>query len=95
MAQAFGYSEPLYRVVFAALIIFFTFFYISITVDLNEWANNFKQGGFFIRGVRPGLKTVEYLKYRMQRITFVGSKTLAAIAIVPTLVGELLALAPP
>ena len=90
LAQAFGYSEPLYRVVFAALIIFFTFFYISITVDLNEWANNFKQGGFFIRGVRPGLKTVEYLKYRMQRITFVGASTLAAIAIVPTLVGELL-----
>ena len=57
---------------------------------MNEWANNFKQSGFFIRGVRPGLKTVEYLKYRMQRITFVGATTLAAIAIVPTLVGELL-----
>ena len=81
-----------YRLAFAALIIFFTYFYISITLDLNEMANHFKQAGFFIRGVKPGHKTVEYIRYRLWRITFVGAITLAFIALMPTLFGSMIGL---
>lgn len=86
-AGLFEYNQPVYRYFYAGIIIFFTFFYISITVDLNEWANNFKQSGFFIRGVKPGAKTVEYLRYRLMRITVVGAVSLAAIAILPEIIG--------
>ncbi len=86
-AGLFEYNQPVYRYFYAGIIIFFTFFYISITVDLNEWANNFKQSGFFIRGVKPGAKTVEYLRYRLTRITVVGAASLAAIAILPEMIG--------
>ena len=85
-------GAPGYRYIFALMIIFFTFFYISITVDLNDWANNFKQSGFFIRGVKPGRNTVEYIKFRMMRITFVGAISLAVITILPTGIGEFLGL---
>jgi len=77
-----------YRYLFAALIIFFTFFYISITLDLKEMANHFKQAGFFVRGIRPGHNTVEYIKYRLDRITFVGAFSLAFIAIMPGLLAS-------
>ncbi len=83
----FDYGQGGYHLLFAGLIIFFTYFYISITMDLNEMANHFKQAGFFVRGVRPGKKTVEYLQYRLLRITFVGAVTLALIAIVPEMIG--------
>lgn len=87
-----AYDSAAYRYVFAGLIVFFTYFYISITFDLNDMANHFKQAGFFIRGVRPGKKTVEYLDYRLQRITFVGAMSLAMIAILPNIIGGLLGL---
>lgn len=85
-------TQPGYRYIFAAMIIFFTFFYISITVDLNEWANNFRQGGFFIRGVKPGKNTADYLHFRLLRLTFVGALSLACITIVPPMLGALLGL---
>ena len=69
-------GEAMYRYVFAALIIFFTFFYISLTVNLNEWSDNFKQGGFFIKGVKPGKATVDHIAYRLNRISFVGACSL-------------------
>lgn len=83
-----GYGTPGYRYVFAALIIAFTFFYISITFDLNDLANHFKQAGFFVRGIKPGRNTVEYLRHHMVRITFVGAVFLAIIAIVPEMIGN-------
>ena len=69
-----------------ALIIFFTYFYIAITFDLNDLANHFKQAGFFVRGVRPGKNTVDYIRWRQQRVTFIGATTLALIAISPGLI---------
>ncbi|MHC5067096.1 MAG: preprotein translocase subunit SecY [Planctomycetota bacterium] len=85
-------SGPGYRYLFAAMIVFFTYFYISITVDLNEWSNNFKQSGFFIRGIKPGRNTVEYLRRILMRITLVGAISLAVIAIVPSLLGGMIGL---
>ena len=85
MGDMFAYGTPGYRYLFAALIIFFTYFYISITQDLNEMANHFKQAGFFIRGVKPGRKTVEHIEHRRNRLTFVGAFALALIALMPDL----------
>ena len=88
MEPLFGVSTPGYRYAFAALIIAFTYFYISITFDLNELSNHFKQSGFFVRGIKPGKKTVDFLAFHLKRITFVGAVFLAAIAIVPDLIGQ-------
>jgi preprotein translocase subunit SecY len=79
----FGSGTAGYRYIFAGLIIAFTYFYISITFDLNEMSNHFKTHGFFVRGIKPGKKTVEYLQFHLTRITFVGAVFLAVIAILP------------
>ena len=71
------------------LIIFFTYFYTSVTFNPVEVAHNMKSNGGFIPGIRPGKATVEYLNRVMTRITFVGAAFLAAVAILPTLVSEL------
>lgn len=81
--KLFDYGTAGYRYAFAGLIIAFTFFYISITFDLNELSNHFKQAGFFVRGIKPGKKTVDFLSYHLVRITFVGAIFLAAIAVLP------------
>ena len=83
MDQLVSWGTPLYRYIFAALIIGFTFFYISITFDLFDLANHFKQAGFFVRGIKPGKNTVDHLGYHLKRITFVGAIFLAIIAILP------------
>ena len=71
------------------LIIFFTYFYTSVTFNPVEVAHNMKANGGFIPGIRPGKATIEYLNRVMTRITFVGAVFLAAVAILPTLVSEL------
>ncbi len=71
------------------LIIFFTYFYTSVTFNPLEVAQNMKANGGFIPGIRPGKATVEYLNRVMTRITFVGAIFLAAVAILPTIVSEL------
>ena len=71
------------------LIIFFTYFYTSVTFNPMEVAQNMKANGGFIPGIRPGKATVEYLNRVMTRITFVGAIFLAAVAILPTIVSQL------
>ena len=71
------------------LIIFFTYFYTSVTFNPMEVAQNMKSNGGFIPGIRPGKATVEYLNRVMTRITFVGAIFLAAVAILPTIVSQL------
>lgn len=73
----------------AVLIIFFTYFYTSVTFNPIEVAQNMKANGGFIPGIRPGKTTVEYLNRVMTRITFVGAVFLVAVAILPTIVSEL------
>ncbi len=71
------------------LIIFFTYFYTSVTFNPVEVAQNMKANGGFIPGIRPGKATIEYLNRVMTRITFVGALFLAAVAILPTVVSQL------
>lgn len=81
-----------YAIFYAALTIFFTYFYTMITFNPADVANNMKQNGGFIPGIRPGRATVEYLTKVMNRVTFVGALFLAAVAILPTLVSQFTAL---
>ena len=68
------------------LIIFFTYFYTAVQFNPYEYANNLKQYGGFVPGIRPGKPTAEYLSKVLSRITIVGAVTLAFIASIPTLI---------
>lgn len=75
-----------YNLVFALLIIVFTYFYTAITVNHNQMAEDMKKNGGFIPGVKPGKKTAEFIDAVMSRITLPGSIFLAFVAIMPALV---------
>lgn len=81
-------ANPLYMVIYIALIFVFCFFWTAIQFQPNEMANNLRDHGSFIPGMRPGRRTAEYLEKVMNRITYVGAAFLAAIAILPTIVME-------
>ena len=79
-----------YNVVFALLIIIFTYFYTAITVPTNKMADDLKRSGGFIPGIRPGSETSEYLDKIMSQITLPGSIFLALIAIFPAIIVKLM-----
>jgi preprotein translocase subunit SecY len=76
-------SSWVYIVVYFALIIFFTYFYVGITFDPVERADDMKKYGGFIPGIRPGRPTAEYLQFVLSRITLPGSLYLGIIAVLP------------
>jgi preprotein translocase subunit SecY len=76
-------SSPLYMLAFFALIVGFTYFYVSITFNPEEVADNMKKYGGFIPGIRPGRPTAEYLQYVLSRLTAPGSIYLGIIALFP------------
>jgi preprotein translocase subunit SecY len=76
-------DHPIYMITYFVLIIFFTYFYVAITFNPEEVANNMKQYGGFIPGIRAGRPTAEYLQYVLSRITAPGSVYLATVAIIP------------
>jgi preprotein translocase subunit SecY len=78
-------SNPVYMVTYLTLIIFFTFFYVSITFNPVEVADNMKKYGGFIPGIRAGRPTAEYLDYVLTRITVPGAIYLAVISFIPLL----------
>ncbi len=78
-----------YAVFNVILIMFFTYFYTSVTFNPVEVAENMKANGGFIPGIRPGRATIEYINRVMTRITFVGAVFLAAVAVLPTIVSEM------
>ncbi|MBD0824195.1 MULTISPECIES: preprotein translocase subunit SecY [Aestuariibaculum] len=79
-----------YNLVFAFLIIVFTYFYTAITVPTNKMADDLKRSGGFIPGIRPGSETSEYLDKIMSQITLPGSLFLALIAIFPAFIVKLM-----
>ncbi len=79
-----------YNLVFAVLIIIFTYFYTAITVPTNKMADDLKRSGGFIPGIKPGSQTGEYLDKIMSQITLPGSIFLALIAIFPAFVVKLM-----
>ena len=76
-------DHPVYMAIYVMLILFFTFFYVSITFNPTEVADNMKKYGGFIPGIRAGRPTAEYLNYVLTRITVPGAIYLAAISLIP------------
>jgi preprotein translocase subunit SecY len=79
-----------YNLVFALLIIIFTYFYTAITVPTNKMADDLKRSGGFIPGIKPGQETSDYLDKIMSHITFPGSLFLALLAIFPAFIVSLM-----
>lgn len=76
-------DHPIYMVAYIGLILFFTFFYVSITFNPTEVADNMKRYGGFIPGIRAGRPTAEYLDYVLTRITVPGAIYLGLISLIP------------
>jgi preprotein translocase subunit SecY len=76
-------DTPIYMATFFLLIVFFTYFYVSITFNPAEVADNMKKYGGFIPGIRPGRPTAEYLSFVLSRLTAPGSLYLGLISMVP------------
>ena len=81
--QTFFAGDPYYELIFLSLIIFFTFFYVSIVFNVEEVADNLRKHGGFMPGIRPGRATAEYLNTILTRLTVVGAIYLALVAFVP------------
>jgi preprotein translocase subunit SecY len=82
-------ADPVYIAIYFGLIIFFTYFYVSITFNPDERADEMKKFGGFIPGIRPGKPTADYLRYVLSRITLPGSIYLGIIAVLPNLFLEI------
>lgn len=78
----------IYVVLNVVLTMFFTYFYTAITFNPTEVAENMRQSGGFVPGIRPGTATVEYLSRVMSRLCFCGGLFLAAVSVIPTIVSN-------
>jgi preprotein translocase subunit SecY len=79
------HGQPLFMVVYGALIIFFCFFYTSIVFNPEDTAENLRKYGGFLPGIRPGKRTAEYLDYVLSRLTVIGAGYITAVCLVPEL----------
>jgi preprotein translocase subunit SecY len=80
----FGPGQPLYLIFFAAMIVFFTYFYThEVAFKSEDVAENLKNQNGFVPGIRPGAKTAEYLDYVVNRILVLGSAYLALVCLLP------------
>lgn len=85
ISEALSPGKPLYLILYAILIILFTFFYTAITFNPANMADNMKKYGGFVPGIRPGKNTANYIDHIMTRITLSGAIFLAVIAILPNI----------
>lgn len=90
----FDYTQPFGMVVFAALIIGFTYFYTFVQVNPEQMADNLKKQGGYIPGIRPGHTTEAFITRILYRLTFVGALFLATVSIIPVFFTELAGLPP-
>ncbi|MDT0507370.1 preprotein translocase subunit SecY [Novosphingobium sp. MMS21-SN21R] len=81
--QYLGHGKPLYMLLYAAGIIFFSFFYTAVVFNPEETAENLKKNGGFIPGIRPGKNTANYLDYVLTRITVLGAAYITIVCVVP------------
>ncbi len=81
-----GPGQPVYVLMYAALIIFFCFFYTALQYNSKETADQLKKGGAFLPGIRPGAHTAEYIDRVLTRLTFWGALYIAGVCLLPELV---------
>jgi preprotein translocase subunit SecY len=78
-----GHGQPLYMFTYAALIVFFAFFYTAIVFNPADTADNLRKHGGYIPGIRPGERTAQYIDFVLTRITVVGAAYLVVICLLP------------
>ena len=83
VAASLSPGQPLYILLYAALIIFFCFFYTALVFNSRETADNLKRSGAFLPGIRPGQQTAEYIDKVLTRLTFWGAIYVTAVCLVP------------
>ena len=86
LTDAFWPGRYVYEVAYVAMVYFFAYFWTSVQFQPKELANNLRDMGSFIPGLRPGKRTADYLEAVMERITYVGAGFLALIAVIPSIV---------
>ena len=86
LAQWFNPFGVLYNVLYAIIIIFFTYFYTAVVLNPNDLAENMRKYGGFIPGIRPGRHTAQYIDKVLSRITLPGAFFLAAVAVLPDII---------
>ena len=79
------HGQPLFMALYAALIVFFAFFYTAITFNPGEVADNLRKYGGFVPGTRPGQNTADYLERILNRITVIGAAYLVVVCMIPEL----------
>jgi len=84
--EAFSPGDYVYTVAYVAMVYVFAYFWVSVQFQPKELANNLRDMGSFIPGLRPGKRTADYLESVMERITYVGAGFLALIAVIPSMV---------
>ena len=80
---ALGHGQPLYMILYAAMIAFFTFFYTAVVFNPKDTADQLKKHSGFIPGYRPGERTAEYIDYVLTRITVIGAIYLVLVCLLP------------
>jgi preprotein translocase subunit SecY len=83
ITAALAHGQPLYMILYAAMIVFFAYFYTAVVFNPNETADNLKKYGGFVPGIRPGQNTAEYFDYVLTRLTTVGALYLVVICLLP------------
>ena len=83
IADAISWGQPIYYMLYATAIIFFSYFYVSIIFNPADTAENLRKYGGFIPGIRSGRRTAEYIDRILTRLTLVGAVYLAAVSILP------------
>jgi len=83
VTTALQHGAPLYMALYAAGILFFSFFYTAVVFNPDETAENLKKYGGFVPGIRPGTRTSEYLDYVLTRLTVIGAAYLVVICLLP------------
>jgi len=86
LSNCFNYGSYIYVVAYVGMVYFFSYFWTTVQFQPKEMANNLRDYGSFIPGLRPGKRTADYLEKVMGRITYVGAAFLSLIAIIPTVV---------
>ncbi len=83
ISSALSPGQPLYVALYAALIIFFSFFYTALVFDSSETADNLKRSGAFIPGIRPGIYTARYIDGVLTRLTLIGALYITLVCLLP------------
>ena len=87
MGKLFEWGSPLQTTLYVLMILFFTYFYTAVSLNIGDLSDNIKKNGGFIPGLRPGKPTTDYLDRVMSRITLAGAIFLSLIALMPHVIG--------